>query len=125
MLDQRTLTLLNILNNECNNGGYKVFSIDELLLSFPPPFIVDRQDFYDSLAILCSQEYVSIKYQDDVEICLSVLSKARRLLESRLESEIERHSLERRYFVFAFLGGVLGGVISVFLSLIILLVGRR
>lgn len=125
MLDQRTLTLLNILNNECYNGGYKVFSIDELLLSFPPPFIVDRQDFYESLSILCAQEYVSVKYQDDIEICLSVLSKARRLLESRLESEIEKHSLERRYFVFALLGGAFGGVISFLLSLIFLWVGRR
>lgn len=118
MLDKRTLTLLNILNSECYNGGYKVFSIDELLLSFPPPFMVDRQDLSESLSILCAQEYVSIKYQDDLEICLSVLSKARRFLEASLESEIQKSSLEKRYFVFALLGGAFGGVISFLLSLI-------
>ena len=118
MLDERTLTLLNIINEQCLNGGYKIFEIENLISSFPKPFSVDRQDLNECLFILSSREYINIKYQDEQEVCLSVLSKGRLENERRLDREIEKIQLEKRYFLYSFLGSLSGGVISFILSLI-------
>lgn len=118
MLDERTLTLLNIINEQCGKGGYKVFEIEDLISSFPTPYLLDRQGLNESLTILSSREYISIKYQDEQEICLAVLSKGRLENESRLEREIEKMQLEKRYFLYSFLGSLSGGVITFILALI-------
>ena len=123
MLDDRTLTLLNIINEQCQNGGYKVFEIQEILSSFPPRFIIDKQALDESLSILSAREYINIKYQDELEICVCSLSKGRLENENRLQREIEKLELEKRCFLYAFLGGISGGIIAFILALIINVVG--
>ncbi len=123
MLDQRTFALLNVINQGCYDGGYKIFTIDEIISSFPPALIVDREAINESLKLLCKNEYISVKYQDQVEICVCSLSKGRRVLESRLENEIEKEQLEKRYFLYAFLGSFIGVIIASMLLLLLKFVG--
>ena len=117
MLDQRTIALLNVINAQCQGGGYKIFGIDELTLAMPKNFYLTAEEVNESLSILESREYISVKYQDDVEICLRPLSKGRLETESRIDGEIDRLRLERKYFLFAFLGGLLGGIFTFLIAL--------
>ena len=123
LLDERTLALLNFINQNCIDGGYKVFTILELIESFPAPFIVDEEGVNESLAILAKNDYISIKYQDGFEICVSALSKARREFENSLKQEIENKNLQFRCFLFSFLGGLLGATLIGLIILIFVLSG--
>lgn len=117
MLDKRCLSLLNIINRECVGSGYKVFDTEYLLSSMPVKFGLDNQSVLDCVKTLADREYISVKYQDDFEICLCPLNKGRLVFENQIECEIERAHAQKFYFLYSFLGALSGG-----LSLIILLV---
>lgn len=125
MLDERTRMLLGLINDECLNGGYKVFSVKELIDRLSEAFIVDIETLNESLFILAQKEYISIKYQDENEILIATLSKGRLERENRIENEIDKMEHERKYFLFAFLGGLFGGAISIIIALLIFLSGGR
>lgn len=123
MLDKRTLKLLDILNNECQGAGYKVFYINDLKLMLPESLALDENGIRESLSALSEREYISVKYQDDLEVCLCPLPKGRLVFENRLDEEIEKKQSARKYFLFSALGGFLGGFLATILAvgLIILL----
>lgn len=121
LLDERTLALLDFINQNCIDGGYKVFTIQELMQSFPLPFIVDEEGVSESLAILSKNEYICIKYQDNIEVCLSSLSKARREFENRLKQEIENKNLQFKCFLFSFLGGLAGAILGLIILIFVIL----
>ena len=122
MLDERTFALLNLINLECQNGGYKVFLIKDLLLSMDK-YSLDEFDFLESIERLKDHQYISVKYQDDTEICLAPLIKGRLESEKRLEKQIEQSQTERKYFLYSFLGGVVGGVLASGIALVIKIAG--
>lgn len=113
MLDKRCLELLNIINQQCVDTGYKVLDFDLLVSSMPKSLGVDGITVRECLNQLSLKEYVSIKYQDEKEVCLSPLPKGRLVFEEKIDLEIEKNRAERKYFVYAFLGALLGGVITV------------
>ena len=122
MLDERTFALLNLINLECQNGGYKVFLIKDLLYSMDK-YSFDEYDFIESIERLKNHQYISVKYQDDNEICLAPLIQGRLEGEKRLERKIEQAENEKKYFFYSFLGGLLGGVLVESVTLIIKLLG--
>ena len=122
MLDERTFALLNLINLECENGGYKVFLIKDLLFSMDK-YSFDEFDFLQSIERLKNHQYISVKYQDDNEICLAPLILGRMEPEKRLEKQIEQAENEKKYFCFSFLGGFLGGALAYGVALIIKLAG--
>lgn len=122
MLDERTFALLNLINLECENGGYKVFLIKDLIFSMDK-YSFDEFDFLESIERLKNHQYISVKYQDDSEICLAPLIKGRIETEKRLEHQIEQAESQKKYFCFSFLGGLLGGVLVGGIALIIKLAG--
>ena len=97
MLDERTFALLNLINLECENGGYKVFLIKDLLFSMDK-YSFDEFDFLESIESLKNHQYISVKYQDDNEICLAPLIKGRIETEKRLQKQIEQTENEKKYF---------------------------
>ncbi len=124
MLDKRCVAVLDAINKECQNANYKVFSVEDLLLSIPARFGVDRAVLFECVNTLCDHEYISVKYQDDFEICLCPLVKGRLVFENKLDEEIEKARLNKKYFISSFLGSFIGGIIAVILNLIItILVG--
>lgn len=122
MLDERTFALLNAINLECQNGGYKVFLIKDLLYSVDK-YSFDEYDFLESIERLKNHQYISVKYQDDNEICLAPLIKGRIESENRLEKQIERIEDQRKYFLYSFLGGLLGSSVVGIITLVIKLSG--
>ena len=125
MLDKRCLALLNVINGECLSSGYKVFSVDELVLSMPPHFGMDGEGVKECLATIAERDYISVKYQDDVEVCMCPLSKGRLVFENRIDEQMERARAEKRYFAYSFLGGIFGGGIIMLIACLIFFVAGR
>ncbi len=121
MLDKRTLKLLDIINNECVGGGYKVFDLNDLVLSMPEHFSIDCDGVRECLSALREREYISVKYQDEREICLSPLSKGRFVFENRLDDEIEKQTAAKKYFLYSALGACVGGGTITLIAIILFL----
>lgn len=123
MLDERTLALLDIINYECADGGYKVFFVKDLLSSFPKHFSVEEEVLFECIETLSNHQYISVKYQDQKEICLTSLAKGRVEMENRLDAQIENLEYNKRHLFFSFLGGLLGGVSAFLLAIVFHLLG--
>lgn len=119
MLDKRCLSLLNLINGECLNSGYKVFSVEELALSMPAHYGIDVLGVKECLKVLSEREYISVKYEDEKEVCLSPLPKGRLVFENRIDEELEKSRAEKRYFIYSFTGAAVGGALVVIIAAII------
>ena len=121
MLDNRSLKLLDILNNQCLDSGYKIFSLSELVSMMPEHLKTDVSVIRDCLFSLSTREYVSVKYEDEEEVCLCPLPKGRLVFENRVDEEIEKHKTRVKYFLYSAFGGFLGGMLGVTIVSIILM----
>ena len=117
MLDKRCIALLEYLNRESLSNSYKVFDIDEIISSMPPQYGLDREAIGECIRALSEREYISVKYQDEKEVCLLPLTKGRLVFENRIDNEILKKQSERKYFFYSFIGGAFGSfaVSSVFI----------
>lgn len=120
MLDKRCLALLNIVNGQCESSGYKIFSVDELISEMPAAFGIDELGISECVGTLAEREYISVKYQDDVEICMCPLTKGRLVFENRIDEQIEKSRAEKRYFIYSFIGSFTGGALILLIAIIIL-----
>ncbi len=111
MLDKRSIALLDAINNECSGSGYKIFSFEQLLAFLPSKLSVEMGGLRESLCYLANHEYISIKYQDEGEVCLRPLIKGRVAIENNSDKEKSQTSLEKKLLLFSFLGALLGGLI--------------
>ena len=112
MIDNRSLALLKILCLNSNGSDYKVFDVIDLLNQMPKEFSTDKSLIENGLNFLSERDYISVKYQDDKEVCLALTQKGRLVFEKRIDDEIDKTTSARKYFVWAFLGGTAGGVFS-------------
>ncbi len=87
MLDERTAVLLKILNKKCSYGSYKVVTSDELILEFPERYGADKDLIWQMLANLSQKGYLSIRYDNDGEFCLSPTPKGRLYCETDQKEE--------------------------------------
>lgn len=110
MLDRRSLALLEYLNTLCLDQGYKIVTFNEVITALSSVVNMDKDTITESLSNLVSHEYVSVKYQDDIEFCVIPTSKGRLVSENRIDAEIEKSKAEKRYFKYSFLGAFLGGL---------------
>lgn len=118
MIDSRSFALLKVLNAECSGQGYKVFCIEDLKLSLPPAYAATSEGIRETLKALCDREYISVKYEDDNEVCLKPLVKGRLAFENRIDGELSAARECKRYAVYAFLGAAAGGVLSAAIAVI-------
>ena len=123
MLDHKTDALLDKINLHCQNSGYKVFLIEDLLSFMPSAFELDENALLDCIETLKNHQYISVKYQDDIEICLMPLIKGKIESENRIDQEIEKMKSQKQYFLASFLGAIAGGVIIGIIFIIILAIG--
>ena len=118
MLDEMTFALLNAINLECQNGGYKVFAIKDLLFLMGK-YSFDEYDLLESVERLKNHQYISVKYQDDNEICLAPLVKGKIESEDRLQHQIAQSEEQKKHFFYSFLGGACGSAL-VFSAVVII-----
>ena len=124
MLDKRSLALLNIINEECLGTGYKIFAVDELAAALPTAFGMDSEVVRVCIKTLSEHEYVSVKYEDEREVCLSLLTKGRLVFENRIDEEVEKSRAEKRYFAYSFFGALIGGgILALICALVFALSG--
>ena len=123
MLDYRTLSLLDIKNSHCDSGGYKVFLLEDLISVMPSAFEIDNEAILECLETLKNHQYISVKYQDDIEICLMPLIKGRLESENRIDQEIEKSQCKKQYFWAGFFGATAGGLIICIILVILIFVG--
>lgn len=125
MLDKRCLALLNIINAECSGSGYKIFAVDDLISAMPQKFGMDSDGVFECIKNLTERDYLSVKYQDDKEICACPLTKGRLVFENKIEEELEKLRAEKRYFLYSFVGAFIGGVLGLIFTLIVFAVLGR
>ncbi len=123
MLDERANALLDIINFECVNGGYKVFFIKELLSSFPNHLPIDETGLFECIELLSLHQYINVKYQDQNEICLTSLAKGRLESENKIDAQIKNLEYNKKHFLFSFFGGLAGGVCTFLIALLFKLLG--
>jgi DNA-binding MarR family transcriptional regulator len=111
MLDSKSTSVLIAVNTLCQDG-YKVLSLTEILYELPKEVLISQTTLCQTLSELEYKGYLSIKYQDDSEVCLSTLPKARLFLE-QTATEIEQSLKDNRLnFKNAFFGSLCGGLLS-------------
>ena len=71
---------------------------------------------------LAAREYISVKYEDEFEVCLKPLAKGRFAFERALDEEVEKERDAKRYFLWSFLGAAAGGGFIAFVTLIVALI---
>ena len=98
MLDKRCGFLLEIINERCSGSGYKVIDVEELRSAMPKYFSETNESIFEHLSYLSSREYISIKYQDETEVCLCPLTKGRLISEIKQEEDIEKKKDKKTYF---------------------------
>lgn len=123
MLDGRGKSLLKAINEICD-GRYKIVSYGELAERLPPYYGMNEEDVKFGLSVLASRDYVSVKYQDDADVCVCPLPKGKRLFEDESDERAKEYENRRSDFVACFWGAFVGGCAAVLLSLLVLALGR-
>ncbi len=123
MLDKRCIALLEYLNKQSLSNSYKVFEVEDIISSMPAHFGFDRDSIGECIRALSEREYISVKYQDDKEVCLLPLTKGRLVFENRIDNEILKRQAERKYFFYSFIGGASGAFIASIVFLLMKLTG--
>jgi hypothetical protein len=118
MLDRKSFALLKGIIDNCSGTEYKIFSIQELL-DFIPKVELRDDELTDIINALSMNDFISVKYQDENEICLRPLLKGKTEIENRLDKESVRKRVEYKCFVYSFFGGVVGAVLSAVIYLTI------
>jgi len=120
MLDSRSLILLNAINTKCEGSGYKVLRIEDLASEMPKKYAYGVDEIRRAISELSAREYVSVKYEDENEVCLTPLSKGRFLFENVKERKSEQTRNNRKHFLYSFLGGFAGCAIATVIAQVVI-----
>lgn len=124
MLDRKTGELLNLLNNLCVGGAYKILEISDLVLKMPQSFALDEEEIRESLRVLQEKDFIKIKYEDEREVCISTLPKGRFFHENMIDKIIEEKTEKRQYFIYGFLGAFFGSAFFTIIAFLLRLIFR-
>lgn len=113
MLDTKTNLVLKIIQRECKNGGYKIVDKNDIISALPNKFRCDIDELDHITSYLERQDYISIKYDDDIVYCLCILPTANEILSKNGKSERKNKPYSWFWvFLLAFLGSFLGCFIA-------------
>ena len=121
MLDGRHFALLKIIDGECTGQDYKIFAFKDLSLAMPEEYSENAESAREIVKNLAAREYISVKYEDEFEVCLKPLAKGRFAFERALDEEVEKERDAKRYFLWSFLGAAAGGAATLFAGLMLFL----
>ena len=120
MLDIKTKLVLKILAKESVGGSYKIFESCDIISALPKHYRTDSEGIRHILTHLERHDMISIKYDDDDIYCLAVLPYGFEVLENDKSKAVKKESKVYKLtiilsFTFAFLGTILGVVITYFI----------
>ena len=111
--------LLNLLRSKENCNGYKIYSFEELLLDLPKRLCADEKSVKECVDALNADGYISVRYRDDVQVCLILTDKKVQNEQIRARGK----KTGEKEFSNAFLGGIAGGLIGALLTFACTLLG--
>ena len=108
MLDKKTTAVLKVLGKLGEDCAYKVITVEEILSSIPSRNQYDADMITQIIEFLCKQEYIVLKFEEDVTFCYSLLPKAR----IYLEQETAKVKVKKQHLPYGwlFLCMILSGV---------------
>ena len=81
MLDKKTTAVLKVLGKLSEASAYKVVTVEEILTALTSRNQYDSDGIKQIIEYLCKQEYIVLKFEEDLTFCYSLLPKARIYLE--------------------------------------------
>ena len=115
MIDTKTRLVLSILAKESKSGGYKVFEIQDIIMSLPRHYRIDKDGVKHILAHLERQDIISIKYEDDDTYCICVLPFGFEILENEKPKyfrEKNNKKINKNIFLTGFFAAFLGTLLA-------------
>ncbi len=88
MLDTKSRLVLSILYQEAKNGNYKIFELQDIIMSLPKRYRMETQTVRNILNHLERQDIISIKYDDEDKFCLCILPFGFEIIENEKPSKI-------------------------------------
>lgn len=109
--------ILNYINKECGTD-YKIFEIDDIYDELARLNHSKNIDIKNILNNLENKQFISIKYIDNINVCLCITELGKQILNNASDKiqknkkiKIEIIILSILIFIFAFLGAFLGTII--------------
>ena len=127
MLDEGTSALLKYVNEGCQVGAYKIFTLDDFSSALGAP--MDEKGIENILSCLQEDGYLAVKYAGGGMYCVGLLPLG---AEYSNREELKMNEERKRMGAFVhtaffggFLGGVTGGFFSAALALLVSLFFRK
>ena len=118
MLDKKSTAVLQLLRDKTENS-YKVLDKSQIVAELPAKLKIDLQSLLNIVAFLTENEYVSVKYQDKDEICISTTVKADSYLDGEKDMQQKAKLTNTQaalLFIGVFLASFLGALGAILLG---------
>ncbi len=109
MLDKKTTSVLKVLGKLGEDCAYKVITVEEILSNLSARTQYDADCIKQIIEYLCKQEYIVLKFEEDVTFCYSLLPKARIYLEQETtKTKVKKQRLPYGWIVLCMLACMVG-----------------
>ncbi len=113
MLDKKTTSVLKVLGKLGEDSAYKVVTVDEILSSLTSRNQYDADSIKQIIEYLCKQEYIVLKFEEDLTFCYSLLPKARIYLEQdSVKVKVKKQRLPYGWLFACMLMSAVGGFLA-------------
>ena len=109
MLDKKTTSVLKVLGKLGEDCAYKVITVEEILSNLSARTQYDADCIKQIIEYLCKQEYIVLKFEEDMTFCYSLLPKARIYLEQEIaKPKVKKQHLPYGWIVLCMLACMVG-----------------
>ena len=116
MLDKKTTAVLKVLGKLGEDCAYKVVTVEEILSSLNSRNQYDVDSVKQIIEFLQKQEYIVLKFKEDITFCYSLLPKARIYLEQNTTSaKPKKQRLPYGWLILSMLMSAVGAFVANFL----------
>ena len=113
MLDKKTTAVLKVLGKLGEDCAYKVVTVEEILGSLSSRNQYDTDSVKQIIEYLCKQEFIVLKFEEDVTFCYSLLPKARIYLEQESSKvKVKKQHLPYGWIVLCMLASAMGSFVA-------------
>lgn len=123
MLDENLKHLLGYINKTASDR-FAIITADEIIPTFPQEYSIKKEDLFDMFRTLNTKGLIRLKYNDGNSFCCLIADKGVEYLEEITtpalnQTEKPNYSVLGWCVFASFIGGFLGGAVSVVLSFLL------
>ena len=113
MLDKKTTIVLKALDKLMQGNAYKVVTADEILSSINQKSQFDLETIKQSIDFLEKQQYINIKFSEEITYCYSLMPKARIFLEQDASKSIpKKNNHQIMLYVYVMIASFIGSLFA-------------